>query len=131
MKYLIVFALLISFSSCSSKKLTTKGLKSNMEEKTGVIFKDGKKSDTTESFYYVLNEKDLAKGLGRFDSAKAGCISYFNQPGTCRMIMDKAYFQWNKEGFSAVLVSALDKDSNVVFNIVTSVKPILLNEEHP
>jgi hypothetical protein len=128
MKYFFVIALLISVWACSSKKPNTEGLKSIIEQKTGVTFKVASKSDTSETLYYVQQEKDLAKGLGRFDSTKAACISYFNSPGTFHEIADKAFFQWNKDGFFAVLVSALDKDSNVVFRVATSTRPIPIGE---
>ena len=125
MKHFIAFAILISLLACSSKKLSTEGLKSVVEQKSGVTFKTVSKSDSTESLYYVQQAKDLAHGLGRFDSTKAACISYFNNPGTLQFIADKAVFKWSKDGFFAVLVSAKDKDSNVVFHITTSTRPII------
>ncbi len=91
MKYFIAFATLVSLSACSSGKLTTDGLKSRVEEKTGVTFRYGAKTDSTDLLYYVQQPADLAKGLGRFDITKSGCISYFNNPGTCQFIMDKAF----------------------------------------
>ena len=112
MKHFIAFALLISMIACTSKKLSTEGLKSIVEQKSGVTFKFAGKSDSTESLYYVQQPKDLANGLGRFDSAKSACISYFNKAGTLQFIMDKAFFKWDKDGFYAVLVAVKDKDSN-------------------
>ena len=130
MKYFYLSVLLIAMVACSSKKMTTDGLKAKIENKTGVTFKYGQKSDSTETLYYVLNEKDLANGHGRFDSAKSACISYFNKPGTLQFIMDKAFFKWDKDGFYAVLVAVKDKDSNIVLNLITSARPIVSDEIH-
>ena len=130
MKYFFLPALLIAMVACSPKKMTTDGLKSRIEDKTGVTFKYGQKTDSTETLYYILNDKDLTNGHGRFDSAKSACISYFNNPGTLQFIMDKAFFKWDKDGFYAVLVAVKDRDSNIVLNLITSAKPIVTDEMH-
>jgi hypothetical protein len=128
MKHLIALVLLITIFGCNSKKLSTEGLKSIVEQKAGVEFKFEENPDSTESLYYVQQPKDLANGIGRFDSAKAACVSYFNNPGTLQFIADNAFFKWDKDGFYAVLVSARDKDSNIVFRITTSTRQLLGKE---
>jgi hypothetical protein len=129
-KTIFAFALLIAVSACTTKQLTTDGLKSKVEEKTGVTFAYREKTDSAATLVYIVQDKDTAKGFGRFDSAKSACISYFNNPGTCQILMDKAFFKWNRDGFYTVLFSELDKDSNLVFNIITSKQVILADDMH-
>jgi hypothetical protein len=130
MKQLFLIISLIILFGCGENKLSSNGLVSVVESKSGVKFTTEFKNDTTQMFYYKLDTVKLAKGLGRFDSVKAACISYFNDPGTLDLIKEKAFFKWNREGFYALLVATRDKDSNVVFHLATSVKPILIDTSH-
>jgi hypothetical protein len=117
-------------TGCVEKKQGSNGLKSILESKTGVLFTVRDKSDSSELLYYKQSAADLAKGVGRFDSAKSACVTYFNGPGTMEEIDGKAFFKWQKDGIYAVLVAGLDKDSSVVFNVRTSSHPILTGSHH-
>jgi hypothetical protein len=128
----MVFAALVFLTSCSLNKPGVEGLKSKIEQKTGMKLTYGEKNDSTQVIYYTLTETDIANNRGNYDSIRSACKDYFDgNSGTPVQLLDNIGYCWDKDGFYVVLMSGMTKDSTILINLTTSTKPILADEKAP
>lgn len=130
--YFMAFVALVFLTSCSLNKPGVEGLKSKIEQKTGMKLNYGEKNDSTQVIYYTLTETDIANNRGNYDSIRSACKDYFDgDSGTPVQFLDNIGYSWDKDGFYAVLMSGMTKDSSVIINLTTSSKPIMTDEKSP
>ncbi len=132
MKYIIIFVAFIFLTSCSLNKPGVEGLKSKIEQKTGMKLTYGEKNDSTQVIFYTLTETDIANNRGNYDSIRSACKDYFDgDSGTPVQFLDNIGYSWDKDGFYVVLMSGMTKDSSILINLTTSTKPIMTAEKTP